>query len=81
MKSYFTASAVAALACAYVVVGADAPVPAAAAAARSAAWPAVAPAMACLPESRWLLRAMSAAGCAGTLAPSPCELPADTKSL
>ena len=82
MKSYFAASAVAALACVYVVVAAEAPVPATAAApAAVAAWPAAATAMARLSQSRWLLRAMSAAGCAGTLASTPCDLPAETQPL
>ena len=85
MKSYFAASAVAALACVYVIAAAEVPVPTAppadAPAARTAAWPAAAPAMARLAESRWLLRAMSAAGCTGTLASSPCELPTEPHSL
>jgi len=84
MKSYFGASAVAALACVYVVFGTDAPAPAAPSAAQAALatpWPAVAHPMARQPECLWLLRAMSVAGRAGTLAPSPCKLPADTQSL
>jgi hypothetical protein len=91
MKSYFAATAVAALACVYVVAAAEVPLPAANAAparsaewptaARGTAWPAAAPAMARRPESRWLLRAMSAAGCTGTLASSPCELPTEPHSL
>ena len=81
MKSYFAASAVAALACVYVVAAAEVPVPQADGAPRTATWPAAAPAMARLSESRWLLRAMSAAGCTGTLASSPCELPTEPHSL
>jgi len=83
MKSYFGASAVAALACFYVVVAAEAPAPPTPvpAAAPGAAWPAAATAMARRPHGRWLLRAMSAAGCTGTLASSPCELPAETQPL
>jgi hypothetical protein len=83
MKSYFAASAAAVLACLYIVVAAEAPAaPATAVATPSAAtWPAAATAMARVPEGRWLLRAMSAAGCAGTLASSPCEPPPETRSL
>jgi hypothetical protein len=83
MKSYFAASAAAVLACLYIVVAAEAPAAPATAVTTppAAAWPAAATVMARLPEGRWLLRAMSAAGCAGTLAASPCEPPPETRSL